>query len=117
MTKEQLIQIAKVGFPERVKQFIDFNNCEIHSHGDVYRLYNIDTHFVFLMPKESHLAIHHVGDFVQITCGNTAFNHYAAIKEMERLGLVLQSEIKELKKQLQKEKIINLSYLEQLNKH
>ena len=29
MTKEQLIQIAKVGFPERVKQFINFENCEM----------------------------------------------------------------------------------------
>lgn len=30
MKKEQLIQIANVGFPDRVKQFIDFDNCTMH---------------------------------------------------------------------------------------
>lgn len=89
MTKEQLIQIAKIGFPERVKQFIDFDNCEMHHLGGVYRLYDKDEGFNFMLPKTYHLAII-IDDekFIQFVCGNNAFNHYAAIKEMELLGLV-----------------------------
>ncbi len=89
MTKEQLIQIAKVGFPDRVKQFINFENCEMHHMSGVYRLYDKDEDFFLMLPKKDHLAIF-IGEekFIQITCGNKAFNHYSAIKEMERMGLV-----------------------------
>jgi hypothetical protein len=89
MTKGQLIQIAKVGFPERVKQFINFENCEMHHMSGVYRLYDKDEDFFLMLPKKDHLAIF-IGEekFIQITCGNKAFNHYSAIKEMERMGLV-----------------------------
>lgn len=88
MNKEQLIKIAKAGFPERVQQFINFDNCEMHSHSGVYRLYDKDIDFVLMLPREDHLAIFIGADnFIQITCGTKAFNHYAAIKEMESLGL------------------------------
>lgn len=89
MTKEQLIQIAKIGFPDRVKQFINFENCEMHHMSGVYRLYDKDEDFFLMLPKTDHLVIF-IGEekFIQITCGNKAFNHYAAIKEMERMGLV-----------------------------
>lgn len=89
MTKEQLIQIAKVGFPDRVKQFINFENCEMHHMSGVYRLYDKDEDFFLMLPKKDHLAIF-IGEekFIQITCRNKAFNHYSAIKEMERMGLV-----------------------------
>ena len=89
MTKAELIQIAKVGFPERVKQFINFENCEMHHMSGVYRLYDKDEDFFLMLPKKDHLAIF-IGEeqFIQITCGNKAFNHYLAIKEMERMGLV-----------------------------
>lgn len=89
MTKEQLIEIARVGFPERVRQFIKFDNCEMYSMGGVYRLYDKDIEFRFMLPENYHLAIF-IGEdkFIQITCGNMAFNHYAAIKKMEELGLI-----------------------------
>lgn len=90
MNKKQLIQIAKVGFPDRVKESINFKNCEIHHMSGVWRLYDKDEEFLFVLPRREHLAIY-IDDeekFVQITCENKAFNHYAAIKEMERLGLV-----------------------------
>jgi len=89
MNKAQLIQIAKIGFPERVQQFINFENCEMHNMSGVYRLYDKDVGFFFLLPKEDYLTIF-IGEdnFIQISCGYKAFNHYAAIKEMERLGLV-----------------------------
>jgi hypothetical protein len=91
MTKEQLIQIAKVGFSDRAKQFINFENCEmLHFASGVYRLYDKkDVESFPLSPNKHHLAIY-IGEekFIQFTCGHKAFNHYAAIKEMERLGLV-----------------------------
>jgi hypothetical protein len=89
MIKEQLIQIAKVGFPERVKQFINFENTEIHSMGGVHRLYDKDNKFDFMLPKDYYISVH-IGEdnFVQIQTGHRAFNHYAAIKEMECLGLI-----------------------------
>lgn len=88
MTKEQLITIAKAGFPENVKQFIDFENVEMNHFGGVYRLYDKDTPFLLMLPEVVHLHIFIEGDFVQISPEHLAFNHYAAIKEMERLGLV-----------------------------
>lgn len=89
MTKEQLIQIAKVGFPERVKQFINFENTKIFSMGDVHRLYDKDNKFDFMLPKDYYISVHIGKDnFVQITVGHRVFNHYVAIKEMERLGLI-----------------------------
>ncbi len=89
MTKDQLIQIAKVGFPDRVKQFINFENCEMHHMSGVYRLYDKNEDFFLMLPKKDHLAIF-IGEekFIQITCGNKVFNHYSAIKEMECMGLV-----------------------------
>jgi hypothetical protein len=89
MTKGQLIQIAQVAFPERVRKFIDFENSEIHSMSGVHRLYDKDTPFMLMLPKECHLSVF-IGEdkFVQIQVENKSFNHYAAIKEMERLGLV-----------------------------
>jgi len=89
MTKEQLIKIAQVGFPERVKQFIKFENAEMHHFSGVYRLYDKDTPFIFMLPKECYLSIFIGGEnFVQIQVENKAFNHYAAIKEMERMQIV-----------------------------
>jgi len=89
MNKEQLIKIAKAGFPERVQQFINFDNCEMFHHSSIYRLYDKNTEFMQIFPREDHLSIFiGANNFIQITCGIKAFNHYAAIKEMESLGLV-----------------------------
>ncbi|MCG8796653.1 hypothetical protein [Tenacibaculum finnmarkense] len=89
MTKEDLIIVAKTGFPEIAKSLIDFNNCEIHHSSGVYRLYDKGTEFAFALPKHYYLAIF-IGDnkFIQFSCGSKAFNHYAAIKKMEKMGLV-----------------------------
>lgn len=89
MTKEQLIEIAKIGFPDRVKQFIDFENCEMIHMSGVYRLYDKDEEFMFMLPKKDYLAVF-IGEekFVQITCEGKAFNHYAAIKKMEEMNLI-----------------------------
>jgi len=89
ITREELIQIAQVAFPERVRQFINFENTEIHSMNGVHRLYDKDTSFMLMLPKECFLSVF-IGEdkFVQIHVDHKAFNHYAAIKEMERLGIV-----------------------------
>ena len=57
--------------------------------GGVYRLYDKNSEFNFMLPKEYYLSIF-IGEdkFIQIEAGNKAFNHYAAIKEMENMGLV-----------------------------
>ncbi len=93
MTKENLIQIAKAGLPERIKQFINFENCEMHHMAGVYRLYHKDGDFIFFLPKNPILTVF-MGEenFIQISCENIAFNHYAAIKEMERLGMINETE-------------------------
>jgi len=89
MKKEQLIEIAKAGFPDRVKQFIDFKNCKMCHCGGVYRLYDKDEKFILTCPEHDHIAIFMDEDnFIQITTGIKAFNHYAAIKKMEELKLV-----------------------------
>lgn len=92
MTKEQLIQIAQAGFPESVKENINFDECQMIRWGDVYRLYRINAPFRLILPVEYYLSIFigRVGEqpFVQIKCGTSAFNDYAAIKKMEELGLV-----------------------------
>ncbi|WP_187260748.1 hypothetical protein [Pontibacter beigongshangensis] len=89
MTKEQLIQIAKVAFPERVQHSINFDNTEMLHQSGVYRLYDKDEDFVMLSPKSSYLSVF-IGEdkFVQFEVGHKAFNHYAAIKEMEKMKLV-----------------------------
>lgn len=89
MTKEQLIKIAKAAFPDRVKESIDFKNCEIIHRSGVYRLYDKNEPFVFALPKRDYLSIF-IGEdkFIQIDPGRKAFNHYAAIKKMEELGLI-----------------------------
>lgn len=89
MTKEDLIKIAKIGFPDNVKQFIKFENCGMIHFGGVYRLYDKDEEIILNLPKNSHLTIF-IGDdnFIQFSCGSKAFNHYSAIKEMEKLGLI-----------------------------
>lgn len=93
MKKENLIQIAKAGLPERIKQFINFENLEMHHWAEVYRLYDKDDDFIFFLPKNPILTVF-MGEenFIQITCKNRAFNHYAAIKEMERLGMINKTE-------------------------
>lgn len=88
MTREEMIEIAKVGFPLRVQNQCVFDKCKIHHTGGVYRLYDDD--FLVFIPRHSYLEIF-VGEdnFIQITCGNKAFNHYAAIKKMESLNLIV----------------------------
>jgi len=91
MTKEQLIKIAKAGFPKRVKQFIDFKNVELHKMGDVYRLYDKNVEFRLVLPKETILDICFIkeNNWIQFTMENHyAFNHLAAIRKMEQLKLI-----------------------------
>lgn len=89
MNKKQFLQIAKSGFPDRVKESINFEELEmIHSSGS-YWLYDKNAPFITRFPKESVITISFERDnFVQIRTGYMKFNHYAAIKEMEKLGLV-----------------------------
>ena len=88
MTKQQLIQIAKAGFPDHVKSIINIDDLEFISMGGVYRLYDKSSPILFVLPKESIIAICHHADWVQISTSFRAFNDYAAIKEMQKLKLI-----------------------------
>ncbi len=89
MNKDELIQIAIAGFPTRILKYIYFDDCEIHSMSGVYRLYDKDEEFLFMLPKKDHLSIFiGANNFIQINPGIKAFNHYAAIEKMKELGLI-----------------------------
>lgn len=89
MTKAELIQIAIAGFPKRVLLGIRIDYCEMLTMGGVHRLYDKDEQFVFMLPQKDHLSIFiGANNFIQIKAGIKAFNHYAAIKKMEELGLI-----------------------------
>lgn len=89
MTKEDLIKIAKAGFPQHVKDFINFDDCEIYHMSGVYRLIDKNCPFILMIPKNQYLSVF-IGEnrFVQIESGGKAFNHYAAIKKMIQLKLI-----------------------------
>ena len=89
MTIEQLKQVARAGFPERVKKHIDFKNSRMIHHSGVYRLYHKDTEFMLVLPKEDYISVH-IGEdgFCQIQTGHRAFDHHAAIMEMKRMNLI-----------------------------
>ena len=89
MTREQLIKIAKAGFPSHILERIDFYNFEMFSMGGVYRLYDRRGGFKLMLPTTTYLSVFIGGhNFIQIDAGIRAFNHYTAIKEIERLGLI-----------------------------
>ena len=94
MKKEQLIQIAKAGFPECAKKLINFKDCEMLYRDGLYWLYDKDEPFYKELPVMEYLTIF-IGEnkYVHLSSRHLAFrhlafNHYAAIKEMERMGLV-----------------------------
>ncbi len=88
MTKEQLIQIAIAGFPTRVLKILKLDELKMHRMDTVYRLYHKDIDFVFVLPKYSILTVCiDENNFIQINT-DMAFNHYSAIKEIERLGII-----------------------------
>ena len=90
MTRNQLLRIASAGFPKHVREIINIKNCKMFYFSDVYRLYDRNEEFTFILPNKDHFALHYIPEkkFVQFTVLNKAFNHYAALKEMEKMGLI-----------------------------
>lgn len=90
MTKGQLIQIAKAGYPELTQQSIKFDELEMQNRGSVYRLFHKDTPFILTVPERHELAVEiRKRNDVQFSVPTArAFNHYGAIKEMVKLGLI-----------------------------
>lgn len=92
MNIEQAIEIAQVSFPDRVKQFIDFDNLRLFKLGDVYRLIDADVRFVFALPETEYFSVHlpsYDKDFCQIEVGGSrAFNHAAAIDKLREFNLL-----------------------------
>ena len=89
------------------KSTIFFTNENEHCYID-----QVDNTVVLEMDRKNFQVLMEDADCVVIQ-----FNENSTLaKEFEKL-FAQQYEISRLKKQLQKEKIINLSYLEQLNQH
>jgi hypothetical protein len=85
MTKQQLIQIAKAGFSDTVNKLINYENCEIYSRDNVFRLYDKKTKIVLGLPKKCYISVEIEDKFINIGTGNLSFNHYAAVKIIQKL--------------------------------
>ena len=91
MTREQLIEIAKVGFPDRVKSNWDFDNFDKFEMGGVFRLYDKRDGFFTVLPRTSILTIIIQSDeYIQFDVKHLAFNQYKAIKLMEKMKLIIK---------------------------
>ena len=91
ISREQLIQIAEAGFPDQVKQFLEFEHYDIFHLSGVYRLYDVRKGYCIILPTETIFSIDYIpkNKFVQFNINNSrAFNHYAALKEMQKLKLI-----------------------------
>jgi len=95
MTKDQLIEVAKAGFPADKHHLYNFETPGYYAFGAVFRLFQkeeIDPSkigWIGMGLNEVFLAIHIEDEsFVQIEVGNRKFNHRAAIKKMIELNLI-----------------------------
>ncbi len=89
ITLEQLVAVAKAGYPERYKEKNDLEGLELFYKSNVYRLVDKNVEYQFMIPKYDHMSIAFEGDdFVQIHVGNKKFNHLAAIDKMKELKII-----------------------------
>lgn len=88
ITLSDLIQIAKAGFPERCREFIDFDYLDYTKTGDVYRLHDLYEPTVFTLPHTYHMSLEITNGWVHFGTGNKAFNQLAAINKMIDLGIL-----------------------------
>ena len=97
ITKKQLIEITKAGFPEYVWDKIKDNPMDILHISGVYYLFNTDTGYTGVIPKHFYVAFSFDKDkkFVQFDTKYRKFNQYAAIKKMEELRLIGVADISE----------------------
>ena len=86
MTKEQLIEIAKAGFPEKFNSYIDYTDVEATKNNHLYRLYKGKDRINL---RGWFIEIYKEGDsFVQIRVGLRVFNDLAAINKMKELEII-----------------------------
>lgn len=88
ITLEQMITIAKAGFPEFISNSIKYDECNLFEWNNTYRLCHKNTEFGLILPKDNYFTVHIDKSFVQINAGIKMFNDYKAIKVMENMGLI-----------------------------
>lgn len=90
MTETQMIEVANAGF-ETNKGFskLKINDLGFMHKSGIYRLYDKTKGFDGNFPKESILTIHLESGFAQLSAGHRRFDHFAAIKCLESLLLVI----------------------------
>lgn len=91
MNKDQMIEIARAGFPERIISMYNIEKMQYMCVGRVHRLYEGEK--ILIIPKKTFMAIHldpeeENGLLVDIGTNNVKFNQYAAIQKMVKLGLI-----------------------------
>jgi len=87
ITKEQLIEIAKAGFPLGIQKSIDFENLDIVQQGDKFALFNRSKKFD---QEGYYLSVIFRTDFIQFYTGTTLFNQMAGISKMLELNLIIK---------------------------
>ncbi len=97
MTLEQLIQIAKAGFPKRVKESYDFSDFDIHTSGEFHRLVYKNYELLITAPNPKYVIMtltlgqdedDESKQTVHFDVGSKAFNMLSAINKMKELGLL-----------------------------
>lgn len=88
MTREQLIEIAKAGFVSYLQDKYDLDNAQMVSMNDIFWLIPHPPTSGFALPETYFLAVEMFEKrWVQFNA-TKPFNHLAAIRKMEQLGLV-----------------------------
>ena len=88
ITKNRLIKIAKAGFPDRITDSIKFKDATVSCISGVYRLH-LKKRTGFIQRDALICIIFNSKKDVQfVVPENYAFNHYSAMQEMVKCGIV-----------------------------
>ena len=86
VTKEQLIKIAKAGFPESVQNAINFESLDMVQNGSKFALFNKKGK---KFDKEGYyLSLDIRENFVQFYTGATSFNQMLGFFKIVELNLI-----------------------------
>ena len=81
-----MIEIAKAGYSDtpNISTFFDYSKCTMMCMGSVFRMYESDIDFVFVLPRVSVLCIDIQDDFIQFTpiLRSIKFNHLKATMKL-----------------------------------
>jgi len=92
LTIEQVIEIAKAGFPEHIKRDVNFNNLIVTTHSYGYNLYevepvneNLNNYLLSIMAQKNY---NDMLFYVQFFTKNLQFNQLYAMSRMVEFGIL-----------------------------